>query len=171
MAPELPLIAGSQDELIGIAIARGCDHYRPYVPPALRVDRPELAHEVLGCALLQGPQEVETFQGIRVGAMVLSDPGCSPARIAASAAAFGVAARVAHIARLALSVNDAPDYWRAVLAALPAGTTADEQEREFLPGISRFASETGMRGAGLGFARVWLRTDYVAGRLQERSGR
>src|SRR6266481_5907025 len=108
----------SRDQLIGIAVARGCRHYAPFVREA--VDQPDLPHEILGCALLRGPTDVDTFQTIRVGAMILSDTGCSLERIAAAAVALDVASRVAHVARIALSSDDWPDYWRAILSALPA---------------------------------------------------
>ena len=90
----------ARDELIGIAIARGCRHYAAFVPPELVKDRPDLPHEVLGCALLVGPQDVETFRGIRVGAMILSDAGNSAHTMADAAAAFDVTARLLHIARI-----------------------------------------------------------------------
>ena len=148
----------SCDELIGIAVARGCKHYKYYVPGALAVDRPSIPHEMLGCALLRGPADLDTFHAIRVGAMVLSDAGNSPGAIGAAAVAFGVEGRVAHIAKLALKVGDQPDFWQAVLAGLPPAD--DAFEAGFLPGISRFRSECPITGPGRGPSLVWLRTAY-----------
>lgn len=149
----------SRDQLIGIAVARGCHHYAPFVPPEFVADQPGLSHEVLGCALLRGAAELDTFQAIRVAAMILSDGGCSPARVAAAAEALGVSSRLAHIARLALAAGETPAYWGDILAQLPRGGTA--AELDFLPGASRFSLETGKAGPGRGPVGVWLRTHYV----------
>jgi len=149
----------SRDELLGVAIARGCRHYASFVAPEYIVDRPGLAHEVLGCALLRGMANLDTFQSIRVGAMVLSDAGCSPTLAVAAAEALGVESRLAHIARTALVADDRPGYWGEILTGVPAAIEA--KEVEFLPGASRFRLETGKRAPGLGAARIWLRTQYV----------
>ena len=149
----------SRDELIGIAIARGCHHYSPFVGKELIADRRDVPHELLGCALLCGPPNLDTFQAIRVAAMVLSDAGCSPDRVARAAEALGMSSRLAHIARVALKVDDSPAYWRGILAQLPPHDPA--AEADFLPNVSRFSLETGKPGPGLGPIRVWLRTDYT----------
>ena len=149
----------SRDELIGIAVARGCHHYSPFVAKELVADRRDVPHDLLGCALLCGPPNLDTFLAIRVAAMVLSDPGCSPDLVARAAEAMGVSSRVAHIARVALTVNDSPAYWHGLLAQLPPhGPTA---EADFLPKVSRFSLESGKPGPGLGPIRVWLRTHYM----------
>lgn len=149
----------SRDELIGIAIARGCHHYAPFVAKGLIADRRDVPHELLGCALLCGPPNLDTFQAIRVAAMVLSDTGCSAPSVVRAADALGVSSRLAHIARVALAVDDRPAYWRAILAQLPPHDLAPEAD--FLPKVSRFSLESGKPGPGLGPVRVWLRTDYV----------
>ena len=147
----------SRDELIGIAVKRGCRHYAAFVSAPLPEERPAIPHEVLGCALLCGPADVDTFQAIRVGCMVLSDKWNSPELIAAAAAALKVADRVAHIARLGLVGDTLPEFWRAVLACLPM---TNNTEGDFLPGLSRFRSETHMTGLGRGPSFTWLRTTY-----------
>jgi hypothetical protein len=147
-----------RDELIGIAVARGCRHYAAFVPPELVKDRPDIPHEVLGCALLAGPQEVETFRGIRVGAMILSDAGNSAHAMADAADAFGVTARLLHIARIGAEADNRPDFWRDVLAHLPATDSASEPR--FLPNASRFSVEGRLNGHGRGADRVWLHTNY-----------
>ena len=149
----------SRNELLGVAVARGCHHYAPFVAPEFVADRPELSHEVLGCALLRGPADLDTFQCIRVAAMVLSDEACSSTTVAAAAAELGVESRLAHIARVALAAGDRPGYWRKVLEALPSPIEANEAE--FLPGVSRFRLETGKSGPGMGAAWIWLRTHYA----------
>ncbi len=149
----------SRAELIGVAVARGCHHYSPFVRSQLVADQAELPQEILGCALLAGPQSLETFQSIRVAAMVLSDEACSPALVAAAAEEMGVSSRLAHIARLALAVDERPAYWHEILIYLPAEDATDESD--FLPGISRFSLETGKAGPGRGPARIWLRTNYT----------
>ena len=150
--------AGSRDELLGIAVARGCDHYAAWIAPRLAVDRPDLRHEALGCALVRGPADLETFQAIRVGAMVLSDHRCEPAVVVFEATSRGVGARVAQIARIASDHDpERRDYWQRLLCELPE---SDPAEAAFLPTLSRYSAETGKIGLGRGAARVWLRTAY-----------
>ncbi|MFA6286178.1 MAG: hypothetical protein WC661_02240 [Opitutaceae bacterium] len=157
---ELREIEGfSRDQLLGIAVARGCRHYASFADSPNKVDEPSISHEVLGCALLRGPRNIETFRAIRVAAMVLSDEGNSPDEIGSAAVAFQVEGRVSHIAKLALKADNRPDFWNAVLASLPS--MDDVSEVSFLPGISRLRSETQMTGLGRGRSLVWLRTAYA----------
>ena len=144
-------------QLLAVAIARGCRHYAPLWPGLAPVGRGTLPHEILGAALLRGPADVETFQAIRCGAMVLSDLGNSPERIAEAAIKLGVSGRVAHVARLGQVEDDHAEFWGRVLSALPFTATGEDG---FLPGLSRFISETRLAGLGHGPARVWLRTHY-----------
>lgn len=147
----------TREQLLCVAVARGCRHYAPLLPAgAAPLDVPGLSHEVLGAALLQGPADAGTFQAIRCGAMVLSDLGNSGPAILEASTHFGVAHRLAHLARLGLEADRHPEFWTAILNALPpvAG------EENFLPGISRFTSETRMAGPGRGSVRTWLRTHY-----------
>lgn len=106
---------------------------------------------------MRGPADAATFQAIRCGAMVLSDLGNSPQRIAEAADFFGVVHRVAHLARLGLEFDRHPEFWQAVLDALPPAAG----EEDFLPGLTRFTSDTGMRGLGRGPSRTWLRSRYA----------
>jgi hypothetical protein len=141
-------------QLMRIAVARGCRHHGPLLPANVApADVAGLPHEMLGAALLRGPADADTFQAIRCGAMVLSDLGNSPTRIAEAAEAFSVAHRVAH---LGLEFDSHPDFWRTILDALPpvAG------EEQFLPGVSRLTSETRLSGPERKPARIWLRTHY-----------
>jgi len=157
--PSLGIIELTRDQLLGVAVARGCRHYAPLLPPDVTpTDMGDLPHEVLGAALLRGPADAATFQAIRCGAMVLSDLGNSPQRIGEASEQFGVAARVVHLARLGLAADRHPEYWTAVLNALPPGS-ADEEP--FLPGASRLTSETRLVGPGRNPARTWLRTHYA----------
>jgi len=148
----------SRESLLSIAIARGCRHYAPLLPDDVAViDHPALPHEMLGAALLRGPADAGTFQAIRCGAMVLSDLGNSVVRIRDAANYFGVAHRVAHIARLGLKFDTHPEFWATLLDLI----VAHASEAEFLPGVSRFVSETRMSGFGRGPAREWLRTCHL----------
>lgn len=147
-----------RDQLFRIAVARGCRHYAPFLPPGIEAsDDPEIPHEALGAALLCGPTDAATFQAIRCGAMVLSDLNNSPQLIADISEQLGVAHRTAHIARLGLAADTHPDFWQQVLQKLPYVMT----EADFLPGISRFTSE--MRGPDWRSPpiHVWLRTHYA----------
>ncbi len=147
----------SRVDLLSVAIARGCAHYAPLWPEITPCDDPELPHEILGCALLRGPTDADTFQMIRCGAMVLCDLGNLPARIAYAAKVMGVAGRVLHIARLGLAEDTYPEYWTKIRKLLPDLPTV---EQDFLPGVSRLAVETKLSGPGKGPERVWLRTAY-----------
>jgi hypothetical protein len=149
----------SADEMRAVAVARGCSHYAPLWPNLAPADKAGLPQEVLGCALLRGPANAETFQSIRCGAMVLSDLGNSPELIAVAAGQFGVTGRVAHLARLGLSADVHPEFWgplQAALSGLPVG------EQDFLPGVSRLVAETRLSGPGKGPEVTWLRTHYRA---------
>jgi len=142
-------------ELLALAMARGCGFYAPLWPvlPGLRGDLP---HEVLGCALLRGSADLETFQAIRCGTMVLSDLHNHPGIIGEAAVQLGVAERLAPLAQLGHRHDTEPDFWSAVLAGLPDGTSAED----FLPGVSRLTCETMKLTPGRGLRRQWLRTDY-----------
>jgi hypothetical protein len=147
-----------RDELLRIAVARGCRHYAPLLPQAATTaDAPEVPHELLGVLLLRGPADAATFQAIRCGAMVLSDLANSPKAIAHASWQHGVGHRVAHIARLGL-LGDAENraYWDALLRVLPSGLAHEE----FLPGLSRLSVESRMAGPERGPVRTWLRTRY-----------
>jgi len=140
---------------LGIAVARGCRHYAPLLPPnSTPVDMADLPHEVLGAALLRGPADADTFQAIRCGATVLSDLGNSPQRIVETSEYFGVVHRVAYLARKGLEADHHPEFWTAILTTLPSGS----DEGQFLPGVSRLTSETRMAGPDRKPARTWLRT-------------
>jgi hypothetical protein len=146
-----------RNELFRIAVARGCRHYAPFLPPGLdATDEPEIPHEALGAALLCGPADAATFQAIRCGAMVLSDLNNSPRVLADVSKQLGVGHRTAHIARLGLAADTHPDFWQQVLRELPSAVTEDD----FLPGISRLTSET-RQPNGRSPVRVWLRTHYA----------
>lgn len=150
----------STGDLLRIAIARGCDHYASFASGALRSDAKmdELPHEVLGAALLRGERNEETFGSIRCAAMILGDLGNSPEKIVEAAAIFGVTHRLDHIAKLALSINDQPDYWTKIISFCSQSFITDE-EVEFLPGLSRFTSETWTYTPPRKLIRVWLRTN------------
>ncbi len=142
-------------ELLALAMARGCRFYAA-LWPVLPGIRGELPHEVLGCALLRGPADVETFQAIRCGTMVLSDLHNDPGMIGEVAVRLDVAGRLAHLAQLGHRHDTEPDYWSAVLAGLPTGTAAED----FLPGVSRLTCETVELTPGRSLKRKWLRTEY-----------
>jgi hypothetical protein len=108
-----------RDDLLGVAIARGCTHYAPLWPNLRHEDSDWLPHEVLGCALLRGVADAETFQAIRCGAMVLSDLHNDPALIAAAAERLAVLPRVTHLAKQGLHGDDQPEFWTQVRRKLP----------------------------------------------------
>jgi hypothetical protein len=147
------------DQLLGLAISRGCQHYTALASARHFIESTDtLRHEALGCALLRGPEDLTTFQSIRVGSMVLSDTGNSPILIAEFAHLLEVSARVAHIARLGLEFDSFPTYWQSVLDHLRHGVNTGNGV--FLPGPSRLYSESPLTGHGRERSRVWLRTAY-----------
>lgn len=152
------VMALTREELLRIAVARGCQHYAPLLPPgAVPADVPDLPHEALGTLLLRGAPDAATFQAIRVGAMVLSDLANDPQRLREAAARLGVTARVAHLAQLGLAADHHPEFWTAIAQ----GLLPNSAEASFFPGISRLTSETRMAGPGRRPSRVWLRTRYA----------
>ncbi len=144
----------TRSQLLAVALARGDRHYAPLWPVLVPANLTWLPQEALGCALLRGPETASTFQAIRCGAMILSDCGNEPGRIALAAKIYDVAARVAYLARLGQVEDDFPEYWAGVLAALPDLPAGDG---DFLPGVSRLVAETRHNGPGRGAKRVWLR--------------
>lgn len=147
----------SRSQLLSAAFARGCRHYASLWPNLPAVDLPGLPQEVLGCALLRGDQDAETFQAIRCGAMILSDLANEPGFVAKAARRFEVEGRVAHLAKLGAQADRYPEFWNDVLSAIERPVEADEP---FLPGLSRLVSEGRIRGINQVANRIWLRTDF-----------
>jgi hypothetical protein len=157
------VLAKPRSDLLRLAVARGCRHYAGFVNGSAGADDQAVPHEALGCALLCGPPDVDSFQAIRVAAMVLSDLENSPAVMVAAANQFGVTSRLTHLCQIACDAEDHPEFWSAVRALLPP--TDGNPESDFLPGVSRFSLETTVPSpSGLKSVRVWLRTSYPAPR-------
>ena len=164
------VLAKPRSDLLWLAVARGCRHYAGFVNGSSVADDPAIPHEALGCALLCGPTDVDTFQAIRVAAMVLSDLENSPTVMVAAAHEFGVASRLKHVCQIALNADDHPEFWSAVRALVPP--IDGKSESEFLPGVSRFSLETTEPSPnGLKSVRVWLRTSYPASRRSASAAR
>lgn len=144
-------------DLLRVAVARGCSHYAPLWPQLPPENLDWLPHEVLGCALLRGAADAETFQAIRCGAMVLSDLSNEAALIATAAGELAVLPRVAHLVKLGLHGDDQPEFWMQVRRSLPDLSIT---EAEFLPGLSRLRLETGRAGPDQGARFVWLSTAF-----------
>ena len=89
--------AAQVQDLVALAVARGCRHYETLsggrkAPDSLR----GLSHEVLACALMSGPMP----QGLgcfRCGVMVLSDLSIRMDGLAAAAAIFGASSTNARV--------------------------------------------------------------------------
>ncbi len=147
----------TRPDLLRVAVARGCSHYAPLWPHLRPENLDWLPHEVLGCALLRGAADAETFQAIRCGAMLLSDLNNDAALIATAAGELAVLPRVAHLSKLGLHGDDQPEFWMQVRRHLP---DLSSDEAEFLPGLSRLRLETGRAGQDQDVMADWLRTDY-----------
>lgn len=163
MSPETPFLRAcrqaaklTRDDLLSVAIARGCNHYAPLWPHLMPENLDWLPHEALGCALLRGEADAGTFQAIRCGAMILSDLDNDPGFIALAAESLAVLPRVAHIAKLGLQGNDHPEFWTRLQLTLPDPAAT---EVAFLPGLSRLRLESGV-GSHQAASPAWLRTAY-----------
>jgi hypothetical protein len=145
----------SEQDLIALAVSRGCRHYAPLVQMhGIPSNLYTLSHEALGCALLRSPMP-EGFNAFRCGVMVLSDLGNQPDAIAGAAEYFGVSDRVGYIVRLGLAYDHERQFWENLRPLFQE--TAVPQ---VLPGPSRLISETRMSGLNRGPIRVWLRTAF-----------
>lgn len=144
----------SADELMSIAIQRGCRHYAPLT--RVRSADPgeaRLPDEVVAVALMRGDPS-ERFDHIRAGAMLLSKLSNDPAEIGRYAKAFGVEDRIRHVAETAISVGDHYDFWKGIIESLGR---VEMGARDRLPGFSRFMSLSGVVRPGQPRRNVWLR--------------
>lgn len=150
----------SADGLMSIAVQRGCSHYAPLTRGrAVDPGKATLPDEAVAVALMQGDPS-ERFDHIRAGAMLLSKLSNDAGEIGRRAQALGVEDRIRHVAEIAISVGDHPDFWKGIVESL--GERVEMNERERLPGHSRFMSLSGVGRPGQMRQNVWLRPRIMA---------
>ncbi len=152
------------DELIGLAIARGCQHYQggPERVPVTPLSREAFSDEELAIALLS-PCLPYSPRAVRVGAQMLGSNGNQPQRLALLARKERAENVVRYIAAAGRLTEPQESFWPELLAALPpASPLPSGFPAGVLPHPSRFRSETGLTDpsdpATLGGPQVrWLR--------------
>ena len=150
--------------LIGLAVARGCQHYRggPEPMPAMPLSRAAFSDEELAIALLS-PCLPYNSRAVRVGAQMLGSRINQPRRLALLARKERAETVVQYIAAAGQRTEPQESFWRELLMALsPTASLRAPIWAGVLPHPSRFYMETGRtdpsnpatRG---GAQRTWLR--------------
>lgn len=132
--------------LIGLAVARGCRHYRggSEPVPSEPISRAVFSDEELAIALLS-PCLPYSPRAVRVGAQTLGSRGNQPWRLALLARQERAEAVVRHVAAAGWQTEPQEPFWQGLLAALPATSpTRSTVPPGVLPHPSRFRSETGL---------------------------
>ena len=147
-------------ELIALAIARGCQHYRggPEPVPTEPLPRAVFSDEELAVALLS-PCLPYDPRAVRVGAQMLGSHGNQPRRLALLARRERAENVVRHVAVAGQLTEPCEPFWEELLAALPSRSALPAG---VLPHPSRFRIETGLTNpsdlAGRGGSQMkWLR--------------
>ena len=136
----------SVTELIGLAIARGCRHYRGGPEPILTAppSRDVFSYEELAIALLS-PCLPYSARTVRVGAQMLGSDGNQPQRIALLARKERAEIVVCHIAVAGEQTEPHEPFWQELLAALPPSSLVRSPlPAGILPHPSRFRVEAGL---------------------------
>lgn len=152
----------TENDLIDEAVARGCFHYMQHIghPPAQRVSEAEFSNEKLALALLSIANPYEPWL-IRVGAMLLSHPGCDVRKLALYAKYERSEVIVREIALAGIRYEPENEYWKQLLALLPE--TAPPKSG-VMPHHTRFVSIPGIVGPNRKTgATTWLRPHKPAG--------
>lgn len=150
----------SADDLLRLAVRRGCTHYAPpdYTPAGVRdPGRDQFSDLELAIALVSAAQIYEP-QLMRCAAQLLGAPEIEPSDLARLARMERCEPVIRHIAEAGRRLDEEHgDFWAAVLRALPA--PRGSVRPAVLPHPSRFVLESGWGKAGSahGHARVWLR--------------
>ena len=131
-------------ELIGLAIARGCRHYRggPEPVPIRPLSRAAFSDEELAIALLS-PCLSYNPRAVRVGAQMLGGHGNQPNRLVLLARRERSENVVRHVAAAGRSTEPHEPFWNELLEALrPALPSRYVLPVGVLPHPSRFRAET-----------------------------
>lgn len=146
------------DDLLDLAVARGCRHYAPSggEKEAVReCGRDCFTNEELAVALVSGSLEGDAHH-VRVAAQLLGAPGVSAAKVARLARMERCVPIIHYIAEAGLRENsEEPSFWKALLEKLPASAPIPEGR---MPHQSRFMSQPGWSPPSRPVRRAsWLR--------------
>ena len=132
--------------LIGLAIVRGCQHYRNG-PEAVLANPPShtiFSNEELAIALLS-PCLPYNPRAVRVGAQMLGSQGNQPQRLALLARRERAEEVVRHVALAGQQTEPHESFWQELLAALSSGSSLPRMiPAGVLPHPSRFRLEAGI---------------------------
>lgn len=150
--------------LIGLAVLRGCQHYRggPEPVPAEPPSHAAFSNEELAVALLS-PCLPYSPRTVRVGAQMLSGLSNQPRRLALLARKERAEDVVRHVAAAGRQTEPHEPFWGELLAALPpVASLRTVFPAGVLPHPSRFRTETGLTDPSNpvthgGPQTVWLR--------------
>jgi hypothetical protein len=149
---------GEADDLLDLAVARGCRHYAPsgQGKAAIRdCGREMFTNEELAVALVSGSLEGDA-RHVRVAGQLLGAPGMSAAKVARLARMERCVPIIQYIAEVGARENpDDPSFWKSLLEQLPASTPIPEGR---MPHPSRFMSQPGWSPPSRPVRRAsWLR--------------
>ena len=144
----------SPELLEGLAVARGCWHYRsPEVVGVPDISESGFSNEELAVALLSVclPYSPHT---LRVGAAMLGATGNDVEELARLILAERCVAPVQYIAQAAIGFEPGSPFWPQLLNRLPSIPAIPDG---VIPHPTRFVSMTGMIRGGLRPPPVWIR--------------
>ncbi len=141
------------DDLISLAVARGCSHHAANSRPIPVAPSPDvLGDDELTILLIIGENTYEPT-AIRCAAQLARSPRIEPARLARLAVMEKCERVLAHIARSGVDHDsEGAHFWSALLGLLPPSTPREEPG---LPHWTRFVSMPGIQRSGTAPIR-WL---------------
>lgn len=141
------------DELIALAVSRGCSHYAPGRDPVPNPpNRQALGDDELTILLIVGENAYDPT-AIRCAAQLARSPHIDPARLARFAVMEKTERVLTHIARAGLAHDpEGAEFWQDVLKRLPCMPPRSEP---MLPHWTRFVSMPGRQRGGIAPTR-WL---------------
>ena len=138
----------------GLAVARGCWHYRqPDMPASHVVSEARFSNEELAISLLS-PSQPYSPHTIRLGAAMLGAIGNSSEKLLALAKAEGSEIAVRYIAKAGLRFEPNNSLWHKLFQKL---SDTPEPPSGVFPHPTRFISMTGFTRKGPGKVIVWIR--------------
>lgn len=150
-------LSGRTEEQVGewllkCAVERGATHYEREFSSDLPGDSPSLTNEELGVALCLGHLPWNAAY-LRAASQLLSAPDVDPATLARLAEMERVEPILLHIAEAAARVAPVQQPWAWLRAHLPRRRKV---RTDHLPHWTRFVSQTGVTGFGVGPRTDWL---------------
>jgi hypothetical protein len=144
----------SVELLEGLAVARGCWHYRaPGLVLPSTVSEVDFSNEELAVALLS-PCLPYSPHTLRVGGAMLGAENNQVEILAALAVTERCISPIRYIARAAGQIEPDNSYWKRLLNSLPE---SPEVKDGVMPHPSRFVSMTGITRTGSRPVAIWIR--------------